>query len=46
MEGEVLHWEFQRPPAPIKHPSDTQVPALTSSHRSLEMDGFWGILQA
>lgn len=41
-----MHWEFQRPPAPIERPLGTQqAPTLTSSHTSLEMNGFWGILR-
>lgn len=38
-----MHWEFQEPPAPIKHPSGIQAPTLTS-RQSSEMDGFWAIL--
>lgn len=42
-QGGAMHWEFQEPPAPIKHPSGIQAPTLTS-RQSSEMDGFWAIL--
>jgi hypothetical protein len=41
-----VHWEFQRPPAPIERPLGTQqAPILTSGHTTSEMNGFRGILQ-